>query len=100
MAVGRGRAWLVLGLAWRLVEGTAVGRVIDGSADRAMGCVGDAADDDAVDQAPGNAEDQPRSAPATNGHAEAADSDSAATNGSAHHPDPAVVAARGEADPR
>ena len=83
---------------------TAGGAAVDGPvADVAAHAAAEdaAADDDAVDQAPGNAEDQPRSAPATNGHADAADSDSAATNGSAHQgPDPAVVAARGEADPR
>jgi hypothetical protein len=72
----------------------AVSGPVDDAADNAT------VDDGAVDQAPGKAEDQPRSAPATNGDADAADPDSASTNGSDHHPDPAVVAARGESDPR
>jgi hypothetical protein len=67
---------------------------VDDAADKA------AVDDGAVDRAPDEAEDQPGSAPATNGHTDAADPDPASTNGSGHHPDPAVAAARGEADPR
>jgi tetratricopeptide (TPR) repeat protein len=78
--------------------GAAVGGVADATHRPISGSVDDAADGGALDQAPGKAEDQPRSAP-TNGHTDAADSDSASTNGSGYA-DPAVVAARGEADPR
>jgi len=77
----------------------AVGGVADVTHRPLSGAV-DVVDDGPANKAPGNAEDQTRTAPATNGHADAAESDPAPTNGSGHHPDPAVVAARGEADPR